>query len=135
MADPRWVDLTVDPNDRQLGSYLGDPRIVNDSAAALGRFTTTRSWLSQWSLDDAQVDGVDGASRMSVPLLILVNTADDACPTAHTDAIFAAVSHDDKEMHRIVGANHYYSGADQQGHLTEALDTMQDWVKRHDLAG
>ena len=131
MADPRWVDLTVDPNDRAPGSYLGDPQIVNDSAAALGRFTTTRSWLSQWSLDDAQVDGVDGASRLSVPMLILVNSADDACPTTHTDAIYAAVPHDDKELHRIVGANHYYSGAGQREHLAEAIETMQDWVKRH----
>jgi pimeloyl-ACP methyl ester carboxylesterase len=135
MADPRWVDLTVDPNDRALGSYLGDPRIVNDSAAGLGRFTTTRSWLSQWSLDDAQVDGVDGASRLSVPLLIIVNTADDACPTSHTDAIFAAATHEDKEMHRIAGANHYYSGPDQRQHLGEAISTMRDWVDRHHFAG
>ncbi|HEY3629849.1 MAG TPA: hypothetical protein VGL21_03075, partial [Jatrophihabitantaceae bacterium] len=50
MADPRWVDLSVDPNDRESGSYLGDPRLINDGPSALGRFTTTRSWLSQWSL-------------------------------------------------------------------------------------
>jgi pimeloyl-ACP methyl ester carboxylesterase len=134
MADPRWLDTTVDPNDRTVGSYLGEPRIVNDSAAGLGRFTTTRSWLSQWSLDDAQVDGVDGASRLSVPTLILVNTADNACPTTHTDAIYAAIPHPDKEMRRIQGANHYYSGPDQQQHLTAATSTIHDWAKRHDFA-
>ena len=134
MADPRWVDLAVDPNDRVLGSYLGDPQTVNDSAAGLGRYTTTRSWLSQWSLDDAQVDGVEGAARISVPILILVNTADDACPTTHTDAIYAAVPHDDKEMLQIVGANHYYSGEGQRAHLAHALDTMKDWVQRHGFA-
>jgi pimeloyl-ACP methyl ester carboxylesterase len=135
MADPRWVDITVDPNDRVVGSYLGDPRIVNDSAAGLARFTTTRSWLSQWSIDDAQVDGVEGASRLSVPILILVNTADDACPTTHTDAIYAAVPHADKELVRIVGANHYYSGPGQRDHLQTAIATMEDWVTRHDFAG
>ena len=67
---------------------------------------------------------------MTVPLLILVNTADDACPTAHTDAIYAAVPHDDKEMHRIVGANHYYSGPDQHEHLDQAIGTVHDWVQR-----
>lgn len=134
MADPRWLDPTVDPNDRAGGSYLGDPRIVNDSAVGLARYTTTRSWLSQWSLDDAQVDGVDGASRLSVPVLILVNTADDACPTTHTDAIYAAIPHADKEMHRIEGANHYYSGSDQKQHLGEAIATMEDWVKRHNFS-
>ena len=55
-------------------------------------------------------------------------------PTTHTDAIFAAIPHDDKEMHRIVGANHYYSGAGQREHLAEAIETMQDWVKRHGFA-
>ncbi len=131
MADPRWIDTTVDPNDRAVGSYLGDPKLVNDSAAGLARFTTTRSWLSQWSVDDAQVDGVDGASRLSVPVLLLVNTADDACPTAHTDAIYAAIPHADKEMVRIAGANHYYSGPGQRQHLETAIATMQDWVIRH----
>jgi pimeloyl-ACP methyl ester carboxylesterase len=134
MADPRWLDTSVDPNDRVVGSYLGDPKIANDSAAGLARFTTTRSWLSQWSIDDAQVDGVDGASRLSVPVLILVNTADDACPTAHTDAIYAAVPHHDKEMVRIEGANHYYSGPGQRQHLDTAISTMRDWVNRHEFA-
>jgi len=34
MADPRWLDPTVDPSDRQPNwCYLGDPRIVNDGPA------------------------------------------------------------------------------------------------------
>lgn len=83
MADPRWLDLAVDPNDRAPGSYLGDPRLVNDGPSALGRFTTTRSWLSQWSYDTAQVDAADAASRVTVPVLLLENSRDDACPPAH----------------------------------------------------
>jgi len=131
MADPRWLDLTIDPNDRVLGSYLGEPSIANDSAAGLARFTTTRSWLSQWSLDDAQVDGVDGASRLSVPTLIIVNSADDACPTPHCRAIFDAIPHEDKEFHEVTGANHYYSGPGQRAHLAEAITTMTTWADGH----
>lgn len=126
MADPRWVDPTIDPNDRGPGSYLGDPRLVNDGPSALGRYTTTRSWLSQWSLDDAQVDGVEGAKRVSVPVLILENTADDACPPEHPRAIFAAVPHDNKKFMIVKGANHYYSG--QRDHLVTALQYVSDWV-------
>jgi dienelactone hydrolase len=133
MADPRWVDPTVDPNDRGPGSYLGDPRLVNDGPSALGRFTTARSWLSQWSLDDAQVDGVEGAKRVSVPVLILENSADDACPPEHPRAIFAAVPHDDKEFTVVEGANHYYSG--QREHLDSALGHVARWVHEHKLAG
>jgi dienelactone hydrolase len=132
MADPRWVDPTVDPNDRGPGSYLGDPRLVNDGPSALARFTTARSWLSQWSLDDAQVDGVEGAKRVSVPVLILENSADDACPPEHPRSIFAAVPHDDKEFTVVDGANHYYSG--QREHLDTALDHVTRWIHEHKLA-
>jgi alpha-beta hydrolase superfamily lysophospholipase len=132
MADPRWVDPSVDPNDRGPGSYLGDPRLINDGPSALGRFTTARSWLSQWSLDDAQVDGVEGAKRVSVPVLILENSADDACPPGHPRAIFAAVPHDDKEFTVVEGANHYYSG--QREHLERALGHVARWIHEHKLA-
>lgn len=132
MADPRWVDLTVDPNDRAPGSYLGDPRLINDGPSALGRFTTARSWLSQWSLDDAQVDGVEGAKRVGVPVLILENSADDACPPEHPRSIFAAVPHDDKEFTVVQGANHYYSG--QREHLDTALGHVGRWIHEHKFA-
>jgi dienelactone hydrolase len=132
MADPRWVDLSVDPNDRGPGSYLGDPRLINDGPSALGRFTTARSWLSQWSLDDAQVDGVEGAKRVSVPVLILENSADDACPPEHPRSIFAAVPHDDKEFTIVEGANHYYSG--QREHLDTALGHVGRWIHEHRFA-
>ena len=60
MADPRWLDPAVDPNDRTPGTcYLGDPQVVNMSPVGLARFCTLRSWLSQWSYDDANGDGVE----------------------------------------------------------------------------
>jgi alpha-beta hydrolase superfamily lysophospholipase len=132
MADPRWVDLSVDPNDRESGSYLGDPRLINDGPSALGRFTTTRSWLSQWSLDDAQVDGVEAAKRISVPVLILENSADNACPPEHPRAMYAAVPHEDKEFTVVDGANHYYSG--QREHLESALNHVARWARAHEFA-
>ena len=37
MADPRWLDPTVDPNDRTPGTcYLGDPAVVNMSPVGPG---------------------------------------------------------------------------------------------------
>ena len=37
MADPRWLDPTVDPNDRTPGTcYLGDPQVVNMSPVGPG---------------------------------------------------------------------------------------------------
>jgi pimeloyl-ACP methyl ester carboxylesterase len=129
MADPRWLDVSVDPNDREPGSYLGDPRLVNDGPSALARYTTTRSWLSQWSFDNAQVDAVEAAGRVSVPVLIMENSRDNACPPAHPRSIFAALPHEDKQYRVIEGANHYFSG--QREHLQAAADAIAAWMTAH----
>ena len=134
MADPRWVDPSVEPNGRRPGwSYLGDPALVNDSPIGLARYTTLRSWLSQWSLDDSQVDAVDAAPRISVPTLIMANGRDDACPSSHTRAVFDAIAHDNKEFHELPDANHYFSGSGQRSHLQEAAGIVRSWLDRQGL--
>ncbi len=80
MADPRWLDPTVDPNERTPGTcYLGDPQVVNMSPVGLARFCTLRSWLSQWSYDDANGDALKAGPDIAVPALVIGNLADDAC--------------------------------------------------------
>ena len=132
MADPRWLDAGVDPNDRKPGTcYLGDPRIVNNSPIGLARFCSLRSWLSQWSYDDARGDGVACGADVAVPTLVIGNLADDACTPSHTRRLFEAIGHPDKEMREIAGANHYYSGPDQRETLKEAVSIISDWTARH----
>lgn len=132
MADPRWVDPTVDPNGRKPNwSYLGDPALVNDSPSGLARYSTTRSWLSQWSYDDAQVDTVDAAPRITVPTLVVQNGCDDAVPSSHPRDAFAALACQDKEFHEFEEANHYFSGADQRNLLGDGVSLVKDWLARH----
>ncbi|WP_129782182.1 alpha/beta hydrolase family protein [Peristeroidobacter soli] len=133
MADPRWLDISIDPNERKAGSYIGDPRVANNSPAALARYSSLRSWLSQWSYDHAQVDAVDAVSRITTPILVVVNGADDACPTTHTDAIYAAIRHDGKERHMIAGANHYFSGPGQKAKLEQTVTLVNGWLAKHHL--
>jgi alpha-beta hydrolase superfamily lysophospholipase len=132
MADPRWLDPSVDPNDRKPGScYLGDPQVVNMGPVGLARFCTLRSWLSQWSYDDANGDAVKAGPDIGVPALVIGNLADDACTPSHTRRLFEAIGHPDKEMHEIAGANHYYSGPDQRETLRESVGVCTDWLHRH----
>lgn len=136
MADPRWLDPGLEPNDRRVGwTYLGDPRIVNHSPVALGRYTCLRSWLSQWSFDDAQVDSVDAGPRITVPSLIVTASADDACPPSHTSAIFEALAAIDKQQAVIAGANHYFSGPESRAHLDAAATVMTDWLDARGFVG
>ncbi len=136
MADPRWLDPRIDPNDRKPGwSYLGNPQIANNSAAGLARFCTTRGWLSQWSLDCAQVDAVQAGRRVTCPVLLITASADDACPPSHSDAIFDALASRDKERHEVLGANHYFSGGDSKPHLAAAAGIIDKWLDARGLTG
>jgi pimeloyl-ACP methyl ester carboxylesterase len=136
MADPRWLDPTVDPNDRAPGTcYLGDPKVVNNSPVGLGRFCSLRSWLSQWSYDDAHGDGLACGRDVAVPTLVIGNLADDACTPSHTRRLFEAIGHPDKEIHEIPDANHYYTGPAQRETLRKAVSLITDWLARHGLSG
>lgn len=127
MADPRWLDANIDPNDRpEKWCYLGDPKVVNNGPVGLARFTTLRSWLSQWSYDESNADGLKCAQNITVPALVVGNTADDACTPSHTYRLFDAIGHDDKQMKEIKGANHYYFG--QPDKLEDAAIAVHEWL-------
>lgn len=109
MCDVRWTDPTQDPSDRRPHTcYLGEPRIANDGPVGLARFTTLRSWLSQWSYDDSNANGLLNAARISAPVLVINNTADLACTPSHARRLFDAVASTDKTYVDITGADHYY---------------------------
>ncbi|MHA1537940.1 MAG: alpha/beta hydrolase [Alphaproteobacteria bacterium] len=128
MADPRWLDPAVDPNERAPGvCYLGDPETANVGPAGLARYSSLRSWLSQWSFDDSRADAVVGAGRIRVPLLVVENSADDACPASHPKMVYEAAAQTDRRMHVIKGATHYYKGQPEQ--LAEALATTTGWMQ------
>jgi hypothetical protein len=126
-ADPRFIDPTIDPNDRKpRWSYLGNPATVNTGPVALGRFSTLRSWLSQWSIEDSRADGVACAAHIRVPFLAIENSADDAAPQPHTGMIHRAAASTDKTFHVIKGATHYYAGQPEQ--LAEAIILQRRWL-------
>lgn len=132
LADPRFLDPAVDPNDRPVGAcYLGNPATVNSGPVGIARFSTLRSWLSQWSVDDTNAHGEKCAARIQAPLLAIENSADDAVPQPHTPRIFAAAQMSDKSFHVIKGATHYYVG--QPELAQEAIDITLDWLGQRGL--
>ena len=129
MADVRWTDPAQDPSDRRPHEcYLGAPRVANDGPVGLARFTTLRSWLSQWSYDETNANGLKNAANISCPVLVINNTADLACTPSHARRLFDAVGHDDKEYRDIVGADHYY--IERPDLLPEAVGAVSDWLGR-----
>jgi len=132
MADPRWLDPSIDPSDRRPGwCFLGDPKVVNDGPVGLARFCTLRSWLSQWSLDDARGDAQKALPTVTQPVLVVGNTADDACTPSHTMRLFEAIAHGAKHLHQVEGATHYYTGPDGRRHLAEAIGVIGEFLSDH----
>ena len=133
MCDVRWIDASIDPNGRKPNwCYLGDPRIANSAPAGLARYSSLRSWLSQWSYDKSNAKGpMNAALVKTTPVLQIVNQADDAVPATHNPAIRAALATNDKEYVEIMGATHYYSNQPQQ--LAECIAAVTDWSSRKGL--
>jgi len=132
LADPRFLDATIDPNDRPIGAcYLGNPETVNSGPVGIGRFSTLRSWLSQWSVDDTNAHGEKCAARIRAPLLAIENSADDAVPQPHTRRVFDAAASVDKDFRVIQGATHYYVGQPELMH--QAIDITFEWLAARGL--
>ncbi|WP_341647250.1 serine aminopeptidase domain-containing protein [Thauera sp. SDU_THAU2] len=132
LADPRYLDGAIDPNGRRVGwCYLGNPETVNSGPVGLARFATLRSWLSQWSIDHSRADGLANAARISVPLLVIENAADDCVPQPHARLLLEAAGSQDKTFHVIEGATHYYVG--QPELLQESIDIVMRWIREHRL--
>lgn len=133
LADPRFLDPLLDPNDRRpRWCYLGNPETVNTGPVGLARFSTLRSWLSQWSIDDSKADGVRCAAAITRPLLVIENSADDAVPQPHSRMIFDAASSSDKRFEIIKGATHYYAG--QPELLKQVTELTRDWLAEREIA-
>ena len=132
MADLRFMDPAIDPNDRKpRWCYLGKPEAANTGPVGIGRFSTLRAWLSQWSIDDSNADGPRSAASITVPLLAVENSADDAVPQPHARIIHDAAASKDKTLRVIKGATHYYQG--QPELLKQAVDLCVGWMRTRNL--
>ena len=56
-ADLRFLDLSLDPSDRPVGCYAGDPAVANRGAFGLASACSLRTWLDMWSLAESRVPG------------------------------------------------------------------------------
>jgi pimeloyl-ACP methyl ester carboxylesterase len=132
LADPRFLDGLVDPNDREVGKcFMGDPEEANYSPAGIARFSVSRAWLSQWSIDDSRANALTSAGRITVPTLVIENSADDAVPQPHPKRFFDALKSNDKEFVVLDKATHYY--LDQPEKLAQAIGVVASWLEKRNL--
>ena len=125
-ADPRFVDTSLDPSDREPGTLWGDAFSANLRPVTLGSFTTLRSWLSQWSVADTHGYGPKCLERVSVPVFVAYGTADRGCFPSMAFDLHEAARHPYKELYEAKGAGHYFDNAEEQ--LSNTLDAVLEWA-------
>jgi pimeloyl-ACP methyl ester carboxylesterase len=124
-ADLRFLDLEIDPSDREVGCYFGDSRAANYLPFGLATTNTLRAWLSMWSLSESQCRAQPHLARLVQPVLVIQSNDDQGCYPSDAKAIFEAVAAEDKTRETIRG-DHYLQRA---GARDEAADIISEWVK------
>lgn len=127
-ADLRFLDLTLDPSEREAGCYQGDPRRANRTPVGIATACTLRSWLSMWSLEHSDCRAEPHLRRVTLPTLVVQSTADKGCFPSDARAIHDAVAAADKRLEWIVGEHYLESPA---GARDSAADLIAAWLADH----
>ena len=130
VADPGFLDLTIAPNDRVVGTYWGPAADANMMPAGPARCCTLRSWLSNWSIDTTNADARKHLGSVTVPVLLVNGTADQGIRLSHTEGLWEAVVSESRQRVDIKGGDHYFTDSAARA---EALDVVADWLTTQGL--
>lgn len=125
LADPAYLDLTIDPDERAMGSLFAfpDPFDANYGRGGLARTMTSRGWLSTWSAISSKAKLADTMPDVKIPTLIIHPTADTEIRVSEALEIRDASGAADLTYVEMKGALHYLEGS-----RPEAMAHVIEWL-------
>ena len=126
LADPVYLDLSIEPDERPMGSLFAfpDPFDGNYGRGGLARSMTARGWLSTWSALSSHAKLADTMPLVKVPTMIVHPTADTEIRVREALEIRDASGASDLTYLEMKGALHYLEGSRR-----EALDAVISWLE------
>jgi pimeloyl-ACP methyl ester carboxylesterase len=107
-ANPNYLDLTLDPSERSLGSIFAQrPDLFNYHVFGLGRVVTPDAWLSTWSGLSSNANLLRNLPKVTVPTLVVGAMADQDIFVCDVRAEYEASGASDKQLEFISGADHF----------------------------
>lgn len=132
-ADPRLLDGSLDPNDREVGvCYLGPPKLFNYSPYGIGSSSTIRTWLSMWSLEYSQCRAIPHFERIRLPSLVVQSLADTGVFPVDAHTIHDHLAAEDKTLEFIAG-DHYL--LKPEGAREVVADLVVGWLHERGARG
>jgi pimeloyl-ACP methyl ester carboxylesterase len=136
LANPAYLDATIDPSRRPLGSIFspGDPILGNYGPGGLARTMTPRAWLSTWSGLSSQADLPDTIAHVTVPTLIVYADGDcDIFPSEQLELMQKSGAKD-KTYVELEWADHYLHPVGEEGAKLadpreRLIDIIVPWIE------
>ncbi|HEV8461066.1 MAG TPA: hypothetical protein VGQ38_10180 [Gaiellaceae bacterium] len=130
-ADPRTVDLSLDPSDRDYGSIFGRrPDVTNFGSVGFGRLTTAHAWLSTWSGESTNAALRLTLPHMRMPMLLIEYTADNSVFPSEITVIRKSTRTKDLTFHRL-SADHYGFLPASGERSAEPAEAITAWIASH----
>ena len=130
-AEPRSVDLSLDPSERDYGSIFGvRPDVTNRGSVGFGRLCAPEAWLSTWSTHTTRAAIRLTAPEIRTPVLVVGYAADNSVFPSDLDTITGAFGAATVSRTDVEG-DHYglaHDHASRPGGKAVA-DLIVDWTR------